>query len=204
MSIRGRSPAELGFKEVLYEKRDWVATITINRPDRYNAYSTSALEELRDAFHDAAYDDAVAVVVLTGAGTAAFCTGGDVKEYQAEYTARPATTGSTCASSRSTSRASSTAASPPSPGSTGWRWARQRIDAGLRPDGHGRARVRGPGGHQRGSVACGGATSGCPRGGGQAGPRDALPQPAHPRPAGPRLGPRQPGRPLGEEGRRNS
>ena len=83
-------PAEtFRFHEVLYGKEDWVATITINRPQAHNAYSTTALEELATAFRDAAFDDAVGVIILTGAGSDAFCTGGDVKEYQAEYTARP-------------------------------------------------------------------------------------------------------------------
>jgi enoyl-CoA hydratase/carnithine racemase len=47
------------------------------------------LIELKEAFRDASVDDAVAVVVLTGAGTQAFCTGGDVKEYAETYTKRP-------------------------------------------------------------------------------------------------------------------
>lgn len=83
-------PAEsFEFRDVGYRKTDWVATITIDRPHRYNAYSTAALEELATAFRDAAFDDAVGVVVLTGVGHQAFCTGGDVKEYETEYTARP-------------------------------------------------------------------------------------------------------------------
>ncbi len=83
-------PAEsYGFREVLYRKSDWVATITIDRPEAYNAYSTPALEELTAAFRDAAFDDAVGVIVFTGSGTDAFCTGGDVKEYESEYTQRP-------------------------------------------------------------------------------------------------------------------
>ncbi len=79
----------LELNEVLYEKRDYVAKITINRPSAYNAYSTPALRELAAAFQDASFDDQVGVIVFTGAGTRAFCTGGDVKEYQSEYTARP-------------------------------------------------------------------------------------------------------------------
>jgi enoyl-CoA hydratase/carnithine racemase len=83
-------PAEsFGFREVRYTKADYVATITIDRPHNFNAYSTSALEELTTAFRDAAFDDGIGVVVYTGAGTQAFCTGGDVKEYEAEYIARP-------------------------------------------------------------------------------------------------------------------
>lgn len=78
-----------GFREILYSKENWVATVTINRPHHYNAYSTSALEELATAFRDAAFDDQVGVIVFTGAGDRAFCTGGDVKEYEKLYTTRP-------------------------------------------------------------------------------------------------------------------
>lgn len=84
-----RPADDLGFKEVLYEKGEGVARITLNRPDRYNAYSTTALEELATAFRDAAFDDAVGVVVFTGAGDRAFCTGGDVKEYAELYVQAP-------------------------------------------------------------------------------------------------------------------
>ncbi len=77
------------FGEVGYRKAGRVATITIERPHAYNAYSTLALEELATAFRDAAFDDAVGVIVFTGAGDVAFCTGGDVKEYESEYTVRP-------------------------------------------------------------------------------------------------------------------
>ncbi|WKZ42646.1 MAG: enoyl-CoA hydratase/isomerase family protein [Anaerolineales bacterium] len=77
------------FKEILYEKGNWVARITINRPQVYNSYSTNALEELATAFRQAAFDDEVAVIVLTGMGDKAFCTGGDVKEYQERYTRAP-------------------------------------------------------------------------------------------------------------------
>lgn len=77
------------FKEVLYDKQNWVARITINRPQAYNAYSTEALVELAAAFRQAAFDDEVAVIVYTGAGDRAFCTGGDVKEYERVYTRAP-------------------------------------------------------------------------------------------------------------------
>lgn len=77
------------FKEIIYEKANWVARITINRPQVYNSYSTNALEELAQAFRQAAFDDEVAVIVYTGAGDKAFCTGGDVKEYQERYTSSP-------------------------------------------------------------------------------------------------------------------
>ncbi|MCK6457976.1 MAG: enoyl-CoA hydratase/isomerase family protein [Phycisphaerae bacterium] len=84
-----RDPREFEFREVIYEKRDWIARITINRPQNYNAYSTPALRELAAAFQDASWDDRVAVVVFTGTGDQAFCTGGDVKEYQQTYTRTP-------------------------------------------------------------------------------------------------------------------
>ena len=88
-TFKPKKPEELDFQEVIYEKKDWVARVTINRPHNYNAYSTPCLKELIAAFEDAAWDDSIAVLVLTGAGEKAFCTGGDVKEYAAEYTKRP-------------------------------------------------------------------------------------------------------------------
>lgn len=84
-----REPKSLNFDEVLYEKDNRVARITINRPQNYNAYSTPALQELAAAFQDASWDDNIAAVIFTGSGTQSFCTGGDVKEYQASYTQRP-------------------------------------------------------------------------------------------------------------------
>jgi enoyl-CoA hydratase/carnithine racemase len=90
MGIFETHPADsFGFKDILYEKGDWVARVTINRPQNYNAYSTEALVELATAFQDAAFDDEIGVIVYTGAGDRAFCTGGDVKEYEASYTTKP-------------------------------------------------------------------------------------------------------------------
>lgn len=88
-AIEARSPEDFGFEDIIYEKRGWVAWVTINRPEAYNCYTTDTLAELRDAFRDASHDDGIAVVVLTGAGDKAFCTGGDVKEYATHYTQRP-------------------------------------------------------------------------------------------------------------------
>jgi 6-oxocyclohex-1-ene-1-carbonyl-CoA hydrolase len=84
-----RKADSLELKEVQYEKGDFIARITINRPHNFNAYSTPALQELAAAFQDASWDDNVAVVVFTSAGHQAFCTGGDVKEYQQSYTQKP-------------------------------------------------------------------------------------------------------------------
>ena len=89
MSFEPTDPKEFDFKDIIYEKKDWVATVTINRPKVYNAYSILALREMAEAFKDASWDDSIAVIVMTGAGDRAFCTGGDVKEYADNYTARP-------------------------------------------------------------------------------------------------------------------
>jgi enoyl-CoA hydratase/carnithine racemase len=66
------------YEAVLYDVTDGVATVTINRPDRRNALSWQVMTELRDAFEVAKADDAVHVVVLTGAGDKAFCAGADL------------------------------------------------------------------------------------------------------------------------------
>lgn len=73
------------FKDIIYEKRPGVARITINRPEAYNAFTTATQDELIRALQDAADDGAVGVVILTGAGDKAFCTGGDAREAKAGY-----------------------------------------------------------------------------------------------------------------------
>lgn len=88
-AFASREPESFGFAEIGYTKAGWVATVTIDRPHNYNAYSTQALRELATAVQDAAFDDRVGVIVITGAGHRAFCTGGDVKEYEEVYTGRP-------------------------------------------------------------------------------------------------------------------
>lgn len=87
--VQPKPAEEFGFKDILYTKKDYVATITWNRPAAYNSYSTLALVEIKKALEDAACDDSIAVLVLTGAGDKAFCTGGDVQEYQKYYTNTP-------------------------------------------------------------------------------------------------------------------
>ncbi|MET9605726.1 enoyl-CoA hydratase-related protein [Streptomyces sp. NPDC006512] len=66
---------------VLYEVSDGLATITINRPDAMNAMNTEAKVALRDAALAAAADTGVRAVLLTAAGTRAFCVGQDLKEH---------------------------------------------------------------------------------------------------------------------------
>ncbi len=77
------------FEDILYEKREGVARLTINRPEVYNAYSAQTLREMLQALRDAAWDDSIAVLVLTGAGDKAFCAGGDAREFSAEFLRRP-------------------------------------------------------------------------------------------------------------------
>jgi naphthoate synthase len=67
--------AEYG--DVLYEKADGIAKITINRPEVRNAFRPQTLVELRDAFSRARDDLEVGSIIFTGAGTEAFCSGGD-------------------------------------------------------------------------------------------------------------------------------
>jgi len=70
----------MSFQDVLYEARDGVAWITINRPQVRNAFRARTVDELVAAFRQAWADSDIGVVVLTGAGDKAFCSGGDQKE----------------------------------------------------------------------------------------------------------------------------
>ncbi|MDI6885755.1 MAG: enoyl-CoA hydratase [archaeon] len=69
-----------GKKYLLYEKKENVATITLNRPKSLNALNTALLTELKDTLEDAEADAEVRVIVITGAGEKAFCAGADVAE----------------------------------------------------------------------------------------------------------------------------
>jgi len=73
------------FTDIIYEKRPGVARVTINRPHAFNAFTSHTAKEMAEALEDAAQDDTIGVVVLTGAGDKAFCTGGDAKEAEAGY-----------------------------------------------------------------------------------------------------------------------
>lgn len=66
-------------QEIRYEKLPGVAKITINRPHRRNAFTPLTLDEISDALRDARFDPAVGVILLTGEGPLAFCSGGDQK-----------------------------------------------------------------------------------------------------------------------------
>ena len=68
------------FEDIQYVVEDSAAIITINRPERYNAFRAKTVEEMIKAFRLAWADQGVRAVILTGAGDRAFCTGGDVKQ----------------------------------------------------------------------------------------------------------------------------
>jgi naphthoate synthase len=65
------------YEDIIYERGDAIAKITINRPEVRNAFRPPTLAELRDAFTRARDDTGVAAIIFTGAGTEAFCSGGD-------------------------------------------------------------------------------------------------------------------------------
>jgi naphthoate synthase len=67
------------FKDIFYNKKDGIAKVTINRPEVRNAFRPRTVDEMIAAFEDAWHDDTIGVVVLTGAGDRAFCSGGDQK-----------------------------------------------------------------------------------------------------------------------------
>ncbi|HTQ59420.1 MAG TPA: enoyl-CoA hydratase-related protein [Candidatus Solibacter sp.] len=70
----------MGYENLLYEKRDGIAFITFNRPKVLNALNRKTVEELRDALLDARDDEAVRVLILTGAGEKSFVAGADIGE----------------------------------------------------------------------------------------------------------------------------
>jgi enoyl-CoA hydratase/carnithine racemase len=86
---RPLEPAALGFESIRYEKAPPRATITLDRPDVLNAFDFRMLRELARACEDASWDDAVRVLVLTGAGRA-FCVGADLRSWDEDYLGRPA------------------------------------------------------------------------------------------------------------------
>ncbi len=78
-------------QEVLYEVDDGVATITINRPAKYNALNSAVVTTLRDFFKKAEEDNSVRAVILTGTGDKAFAAGADISEFKGKdsKTVRP-------------------------------------------------------------------------------------------------------------------
>jgi enoyl-CoA hydratase/carnithine racemase len=74
---QGEGRPSLSYQHILYEVSDKIATVTLNRPDRMNAWTPVMEHEVREAMMAAARDDNVRVIVLTGAGRA-FCAGADM------------------------------------------------------------------------------------------------------------------------------
>ncbi len=82
MSINWNKAKE--YKDIIYEKSEGIAKITINRPKKRNAFRPETVQEMYDAFIDSREDPEIGVILLTGKGPAkdgkyAFCSGGDQK-----------------------------------------------------------------------------------------------------------------------------
>ena len=69
--------SDLNFTDIIYNKADGIAKITINRPQVRNAFRPQTVNEMMQALNDARYDDKIGVIILTGQGDLAFCSGGD-------------------------------------------------------------------------------------------------------------------------------
>jgi len=65
------------YTDITYLKAEGIAKITINRPEVRNAFRPQTVEEMSQALHDARFDPAIGVIILTGEGPDAFCSGGD-------------------------------------------------------------------------------------------------------------------------------
>ena len=70
----------MALETLLLQKHDGVATLTLNRPERYNAFNLTMARELRDTWEALKADSEVVCIVVTGAGEKAFCTGMDVAD----------------------------------------------------------------------------------------------------------------------------
>src|SRR3990172_5532586 len=76
--------AEFNFTDIIHENKrleagGGVARVTINRPDKLNAFTSHTVTEIATALDDASHEVATGVVILTGTGERAFCAGGDVE-----------------------------------------------------------------------------------------------------------------------------
>src|SRR5699024_11907518 len=75
MSVKWEKDRE--YKEIIYEKYNGIAKLTMKRPEKHNAFTPLTVNVMIDAFADARDDSSIGVIVLTGAGEIAFCSGGD-------------------------------------------------------------------------------------------------------------------------------
>ena len=76
------------FEDLIYEIRNGVAWIIINRPEKMNSFRGKTCDELIKALYKAGYDKDVGAIVLAGAGDRAFCTGGDQSAHDGNYDGR--------------------------------------------------------------------------------------------------------------------
>lgn len=81
MARIGRHNGRSKFTAIRFDRRDWVATITIDRPETLNSFCLAVFTEIQEALREVAHDDSVAVVVITGTGERAFCSGADLNEH---------------------------------------------------------------------------------------------------------------------------
>ena len=80
----------MAYETLLYEVADEIATITLNRPAKMNAYTAQMGHEMADAMLRADADDSARVVIMTGAGERAFCAGADMGMFADNIKAREA------------------------------------------------------------------------------------------------------------------
>ena len=76
------------YTDILYQAAGGIARITINRPEKYNAFRGRTCDELIAALNRAGWDRSIGVIVLTGVGETAFCTGGDQSAHDGGYDGR--------------------------------------------------------------------------------------------------------------------
>ena len=76
-SIRAACKNPVFYNTILYDVEDGILTLTLNRPEKLNAFTGEMLSEMIDAFDRADADDAVRAIIVTGAGRA-FCAGADL------------------------------------------------------------------------------------------------------------------------------
>lgn len=82
-------PKKTKLKNLIYQKKDYKALITINREKKLNCLDLETIQELIMCFKDAAWDDKIAVIILTGKGKRAFSTGADLDEQQKYFLGNP-------------------------------------------------------------------------------------------------------------------
>ena len=78
----------MDYQDILFNVRNGAAWITINRPEKMNAFRGQTCEELIHALNRAGYDREIGSIVLAGAGERAFCTGGDQSAHNGQYDGR--------------------------------------------------------------------------------------------------------------------